>query len=464
MVNKMAESYKDKLWLIVLWIILGGILVSLLFYSQSKEFDKDELEHIHTAWKILQGQEIFIDFFQHHHPFFDYLIVPVIDNFGSTIKSIFISRYMMLFMIAAILVTTYFLSLRLFKNTEIGIISVILTSTVVTFYMKSIEIRPDVLQALIGLIAIYLLFSYYEKKSLKMFIGSAVFLAISFLVLQKSMVLAASIGALLLYDLYKKQIRLKLVVLYGAIFLICVLPYYIYMLLNGSFEQYYIMNWAVNLHIPQHISKTQSLHLTFIENIITIVLYIIGVLTLLRSGVERKFAILSLFLLILPVIVFTNIWRQYFIPAIPILGIIASYALYSTFNRKWSRLVVLIGAIYFPMAIMHNHELFNMEKRKQAHQIDKINYVLSLTDEHDKVYDGDNLFNVFRDDIDYFWFCSDCTTAYQKVEDYKYNIHEMISTRKPKVISTYRINTNDRRIKYNYRASDKYPNLLIRQD
>ena len=460
----MTESYKDKLWLIILWIIFGGILVSLLFYSQSKEFDKDELEHIHTAWKILQGQEIYIDFFQHHHPFFNYLLVPVIDNVGSTVDSILASRYLMLFMMICIIAITYFLSLRIFKNSEIGVISIILTSTVVTFYMKSVEIRPDVPQALTGLISTYLLFTYFDKKSLKMFVGSSIFLAISFLILQKSMVLIISIGALLLYDLYKKQIRLKLVVLYSSIFLMCILPYYIYMLLNGSFEQYYIMNWAVNLHIPQHISKTQSLHLTFIENIITIVLYIIGILTLLRSGIERRFAILSLLLLILPLIVFTNLWRQYFIPAIPILAIIASFALYSFFNKKWIRLVVLIGAIYFPMAIMQNNAFFNMNKRKQVNQIDKINYVLSITNEQDKVYDGNILFNVFRDDIDYFWFCSDCATAYHSLEDYKYNIHDMISTRKPKVISTYRINTNDRRIKYNYRASDKYPDLLIRQD
>ncbi len=464
----MNKNYKDIMWLAVLWGIFAGILISIIFYSYNRNFDKDEFEHIHTAWKILQGQEIYIDFFQHHHPFFDYLIVPVIHTFGTTINSIFISRYMMLFMTGGILAATYFLSLRVFKNAEIGVISVILTATAATFYIKAIEIRPDVLQTLTGLLSIYFLFVYYDKKSSGGLIASSALLAISFLVLQKSVVLIIPIGALLLYDLYKKRLRLKLVALYALIFLVCVLPYYIYLLLNGSFEQYFVMNWLVNYHMPQLFGRLESLLLTFRENIITIVLYFIGVLTLIRSGTERRFVILSLALLILPLLMFKNLWRQYYMPAIPLVGIIASYALYSTFNSKWSRLIVILGAIYVPLWFMHNNGFFNMDNKKQAEQLDKIEYVLSITDEDDKVYDGDIMFNVFRDDIDYFWFCSGypyCLGAYKKVAEYQYNIFELISTQKPKVISTYGIPSfNDIRIKNRYRVSDKYPDLLIRVD
>ena len=65
------------LWPVVLWGIFAGILVSIFFYSYNRGFDPDEFEHMHTAWKISRGQKIFIEFFQHHHPFFDYLITPV---------------------------------------------------------------------------------------------------------------------------------------------------------------------------------------------------------------------------------------------------------------------------------------------------------------------------------------------------------------------------------------------------
>ena len=125
-----------------------GIAVSTVYYSFVREFSIDKFEHIHTSWKILQGYEIYVDFFQNHHPLLNYLITPILYIFGNTTTAIFASRYLILLMLAGVLTVTYFISLRLFKDSEVGIMSLILTSTVVTFFMKSIEIRPDVPQTL----------------------------------------------------------------------------------------------------------------------------------------------------------------------------------------------------------------------------------------------------------------------------------------------------------------------------
>jgi hypothetical protein len=89
-----------------------------------------------------------------------------------------------------------------------------------------------------------------------------------------------------------------------------------------------------------------------------------------------------------------------------------------------------------------------------------------MTEEGDKVYDGDILFNLYRDDIDYFWFCVGfpyCLSAYQRISDYPYNIYELIAYERPKVISDFGIHSfNDIRIKNKYRVSDRYPDLYIR--
>ncbi len=464
----MNKSFKNILWPVVLWGIFAGILVSIFFYSYNRGFDPDEFEHMHTAWKISRGQEIFIEFFQHHHPFFDYMITPVVDTYGDTIESIFVSRYMMLLLVAGILAGTYLLSVRIFKNSEIGVLSLIMTSTVVTFYMKSIEIRPDVPQTLAGLLSVYFLFVYYDKKSLKSLVASAVFLGVSYLFLQKSIVLIIAIAVLLLYDLLKKRIQYKHAVLYAAIFLISVLPYYIYLVLSGTFERYFVTNWLVNYYLAQAFSRLDSYAAISRENTITCVLYLIGIITMIRSGKENRFAVLSILLMILPVILFTNLWRQYLMLTIPPFAIVASYALYSAFNSRLIRFVVLIGAVYVPLAFMHNHGFFKMDNKQQRAQLAKIEYVLSITDQDDKVYDGNVVFNVFRDDIDYFWFCMEypsCLDAYKKITDHKYNIYDLIAAQKPKVISTYGISSfNDIRIKNKYRVSDKYPDLYIRVD
>lgn len=464
----MRTIANNIIWTAVLWGVFAGIVLSVFFYSYNRDYDPDEIEHLHTAWKLVQGQVIYVDFFQHHHPFFDYMIAAVVGIYGDTVESIFASRYVMLLLTAGILAVTYLLSLRIFGNAEIGVLSLIVTSTVVSFYMKSIEIRPDVPQVLAGLMSIYFLFVYYDKKSLRSLIASAVFLAVSYLILQKSVVLIVAIGALLLFDLYKKRIGYRHVALYAAVFLISVSPYYIYLVLSGTLEQYFVMNWLVNYYLAQSIGRLQSLVAISRENTITCVFYLIGLITMFRSAKGGRFAALSILLTLLPIILFKNIWRQYLMLSIPPIAIIASYAIYTSFNSRLVRLVVIIGVIYFPMTFMHNYGLFKMDREAQSEQLAKIEYVLSITDEDDKVYDGDVVFNVFRDDIDFFWFCFEepsCLDAYKKVAAYEYNVYDSVAAQNPKVISDFRIYSfNDIRIKNKYRVSEVYPDLYIRVD
>jgi 4-amino-4-deoxy-L-arabinose transferase-like glycosyltransferase len=454
-------------WLTILGLIFLGIAVSLIFYSYVREFHLDEFEHIHTSWKILQGHEIYVDFFQHHHPLFYYLLTPIIYFFGETTTSIFACRYLMLLILGGILIVTYFLSIRLFIKSEVALISIILTSTVVTFFMKSIEVRPDVPQALMSILSIYFLFVFYDDKSLGNFLASAVCLAISFLFLQKTIVVCLVIGILFLYDLYRKEIQFRQVLLYLVFFLICISPLYIYHLINGTINQYFVMNWLVNIDYPKQFETLKYLSITIKENIITFSLFLIGVFTLMKTINQRRFAILSMSLII-SILLFKNPTRQFFLIAIPTIGIISSYALYSIFKDNLSKFIILICAIYVPLSIMHDHGLFRRNNTEQLYKLDLIEYVLSITKKTDKVYDEYVLFNLFRDDIGYFWYCvgkNQCLDAYKKVRVYDYDVYNAIALNKPKVISTIGIdNLDDPRIKDFYEVSDKYTYLLIRRD
>ena len=101
-------------------------------------------------------------------------------------------------------------------------------------------------------------------------------------------------------------------------------------------------------------------------------------------------------------------------------------------------------------------------------QLQKIEYILSVTEPEDMVYDGNAGFNVFRKDIDYFWFSLKKDRAlktYQTMTDYKYDIYKSIQKFKPKVISTHCIeNINDRRIADYYVQSSQFDDLYIRNN
>lgn len=477
----MKQISIERIWTFSLWLLFVGIAISLFFYSYNAAFNHDEFEHIHTAWKIAQGQRIFVDFFQHHHPFFNYSISLIMNVHPSNVELLFVLRYIMFLLILSILFVTYMLALRIYKSYEIGILSLILTTTFFAFFQRSIEIRPDVPQVLLGLLAIYFLFAYYDKNSFKNLILSAVFLAASFLFLQKTIVLIMPIGAILLYDLYKKRVPFRDVVLYVTVFVATCMPYYIYLLIDGSFEKYIETNWLSNLYTRQVTNKIVFVIEIFKENTVTCVLYVVGVIALIRSGRLWRFAALSLCLTILPIILFKNFWTQYIMQAAPIIAIITSYAFYSTFKTRLSRFIVILGAIYLPLAHMHNHGFFNMNNDVQKNQIEKVEYVLSITKEGDKVYDGNIEFNLFREDIDYFWSYTNAMNYYYIYRtDYLSDIYELIAANKPKVISNYNvpdlnyhvpdlnrrriINLNDPKIKFGYKVSNRYQDIYIRTD
>ena len=62
--------------------ILVGIYVSfwLLFNHQPKT--GDDVEHLHSAWLVLQGQVPYKDFFQHHNPLMWYMFAPIMKIFA----------------------------------------------------------------------------------------------------------------------------------------------------------------------------------------------------------------------------------------------------------------------------------------------------------------------------------------------------------------------------------------------
>ena len=76
----------------------------ILLLTVKRHFGHDEFECIHSGWKILNGERIYEDFFQHHHPFYYYVNAAVIKVFGETVASILIMRLLSLAMVVAMVV------------------------------------------------------------------------------------------------------------------------------------------------------------------------------------------------------------------------------------------------------------------------------------------------------------------------------------------------------------------------
>ncbi len=242
--NRLTNILKEN----HLYFLLLGVFILLFFLNSIyRYFDHDEFEAIHSAWKILNGEIIYIDFVQHHHPFLYYTIAPLLKIFGESIQSILFIRIIIFVLFILILIITYNIAIKLFDNKRIGLISVIFLSSMVMFFNKVIEIRPDVPQILFGLLAIYFFIVQSKTGSKKYTILSAISLGISFLFLQKTIFLAIGILILQLFRIYKGKITLDNIFIFWFSFTLPLIPYTYYLISNGFVSDYILWNWQINM-------------------------------------------------------------------------------------------------------------------------------------------------------------------------------------------------------------------------
>ena len=459
--KKVISKFNSYNLLLCLFCLL---VIVLAFLSLHKRYGHDEFEAIHTSWKMLQGERIYEDFFQHHHPFLYYLIAPIIMIFKERIITIIAIRIMIFMMLLLIFLGVYLISTKFF-NKETAIISLILLSTTIIFVERAVEIRPDVPQTLFGVFSIFFLLCYFENKSGKHLALSSISLGLSFLFLQKAIFLIFFVGILLIVNTLNKNMNYRNLLKYMFVFMATVVPYYIFVVSTCSLSTYYKFNWFINMKFIFHFSTFKFLIESFQDNLLIWTFWILSTLFYLKKPDHKQLGLLSLGLLVSLFFVRTP-FPQYFMLSVSLIAILSAHAIYSIFKTKRTMInVLLIVSLSYP-----SYSLFIKIKNPSNHpQLRKIKYVLSITDHNDFVYDGDIWFNVFRKDIDFFWFSvrpnDGALATYQTFAKYDYNIYELIHKYKPKVISNNFIdNMKDSRISDYYEVSSYYKDLFIRSD
>ncbi len=122
---------------------MAGVLgLYVLYMSALASLNHDELEAVHTAWKTVQGEVIYADFFQHHHPLFYAWLAPVIMLSGERAATVVACRIATLPFFAGIIAAAWMLARRLFdKRTALVAAACLLLSW--PFLYEATEIRPE---------------------------------------------------------------------------------------------------------------------------------------------------------------------------------------------------------------------------------------------------------------------------------------------------------------------------------
>ncbi len=145
------ESGSERSVKFVLVTAVVFLILHRAILGAGREFDPDELQHMHGGFSMAAGLSPYVDYFEHHSPWFPGTSSLLISALGPTWKTLMAARALMWALATATTVATLVLFYRATRGflspsrAQItALLAAVLQLTVVTGTDKSVEIRPDV--------------------------------------------------------------------------------------------------------------------------------------------------------------------------------------------------------------------------------------------------------------------------------------------------------------------------------
>ena len=458
--DSLLERHYQRL-LVGLVVGLGGVL---LLFAGYRHFNNDEFQFIHSVWYVAQGFRPYADFFSIMHPLLYYLAVPVLVLFGYTTAAVVALRIFIFCQTACVLGVVYLIAGKVTPSRESRLLSMVALMSFSIFLRKASEFRPDVPMVLCWLIAVYCLLTFLRTSQKRYLAACGLSEAIALLFSNKAVLSLAVLAIVLGWLLVRRKIKPAPLLYFIVAFALPVLAFLLHLVATGAFDDYILTNWRYHLeynflHSPfiplgslagEHGSLPKSAPFWMLSIVAPIVILIKR-----DTSVEAKVvALAGLLLLALPFTT-TRTGARMFLPAIVLQSISIGHFLTICFERLgWRPLyrLALIGTVLVvPMLLTEGTDF-----RSNREQLATIDFVLKNSDESDRVYDSYGVYNVFRPDLHYVWYLCERLEAIEwlnqerKVKYEDYDIYQLIKTKRPKFISTWRVNVHMPGIVENY--------------
>lgn len=146
--------------IILIEYVIGSVLLGYLLYWHytvgiTRFFDVDEFTHLHWAANFARGQTPYIDFFTFFTPGFYWLLTPLFWLFGKS-TSLFIATRVAAFVVFAVMVALTGLLYRTVRSKRFFLIPMCILAFLPMPFDKFMEVRPDNVSTVFGLLGMYL--------------------------------------------------------------------------------------------------------------------------------------------------------------------------------------------------------------------------------------------------------------------------------------------------------------------
>lgn len=450
-------------WFMAIGIAFGALAAANL--ALHRGFDHDEIETVHSAWLVQQGQLIYRDFFQHHHPLFYGLLAPIVGVLGESARTLVTLRGVPLLFMLLSVVSVYRIGAAQYGRLA-GLGAALLAGSSLLYVQSAIEIRPDTAHTASMMLGFLFLLGTSRRPPRWAYAVSGICFGLALVFLQKAVFGIAAAGLVVLYRWYRREIGFR-ELMAGAGGL--VLPGLVMMgwvLAAGIWDDYWVVNWLLNARFISRFDALLTLQGVTPWDGWIWALGLLGALLAIGSRNRRRLEVLVCgIVLIGAAYASPNPYGNYFMPGSLFVAILGGGALQFLVSR-YPVISISLLCLFWARQMVEMVDL--PRDGRQIRQLAQIEYVLAATDKSDFVYDGNAYFNLYRKDLDYFWYAleqSGGLGSYQALRPYTYDFTSLVQQKRPKIVSTY--NLTERELQYlerHYTRSPVYRDLYLRND
>jgi hypothetical protein len=389
---------------------LSGVFAALtLALSVIRFLSRDEVEHLHSTWYVLNGALPYVDFFQHHHSLLWYVLAPLLALTGQSAAAVIVFRLAFFVLTLAIVWATHRLALECRGSRAAARLTVLFMLSMTTFVYVAIEIRPDVPQVFFAVVSVLYLVRLFRTRAPRHAVLSGVAAGVAFLFLQKAAFLLALYPVPFVFHAVRRQLPWRTGLYLLGAFVVTCLPFFAFLAATNSLDDYLVTNWLLNLRLGSSRAAVSFLDpivvRDFARNAVFWVLVLGMAATLLRRRFRVDYAVPACLGLGLVAVIFAlnRVVDRYVVAAVPFLAVAVAAWLTDHLDRTSVRgaraMVVLLIVCLVPGVAM-----VRCLGRSNSVQLAQIQFVLDHSEVGDRVYDERRVFNLFRPDMHYFWF------------------------------------------------------------
>jgi len=407
-------------------ILLASYIFAFAYLCQ------DHAEHLHASWLVWQGEVPYRDFFEHHNPLLWFVLAPITAFFYLNPYIIYISRVLSALIYMTMFYGLYTLSRKFLKLHQMSFyLMLMLFFSNKTNILSFFELTPDSFMDATFVWGFYFYCQFLKEKKQNALNLSFLLFCISFLFLQKVLILLIVLGFHILYLLYKKEIH------FGEIFKACLAPVVLcccflwYLYYTSALSTYFIFNYDLNTIVPKFMGNArinQDFFMVFFFPLLaTILLH-----HFLKTG--NRYRNLLAGVVFCEYVIKMNVWApwiQYFLLTNIVCMLVVSQSIIDFIKFKRGKLLLTIIILAQLCGLYKDKLVIAYVPYFRLHQ-----YIMKNTDKNDIIINGAMLFfNIYGKNADYYWF------GYQNITPiayylYGYNdkpdINQMLYRYKPK--------------------------------